>query len=420
MLAACGSSGSSGSSSGSTGREIKIGFVSPLTGPLATFGGLDQYCVTRWQEATKGGLKCGDGKTHPISIIVKDSQSDLRAATVAGDLITNSGVDIMMVAFDARHREPRCLAGRGAPGAVHLQRLPVAAVLLRARRHAHNAIQVDVPRVLGPRRRDGGLHRHVEHDQDQQARRRDVAERRRRPGLGQPQDGQPPLLKAAGYNFVDGGRFQDGTQDYTPQITKFKSSGVDIVSGVFIPPDFVNFWKQAAQQGLHPRVVSIGKALLFPAEMEAIGSIGYGLTTECWWSPWHPFKSSLTGETCSQLAADWTKRTGKEWAQPLLHYAVFEIVADVLKRTTNVDDKQAILNAILATDLNTVQGHITWKGGPLNPVKNVCRTVLVGGSWVKGTTYPFELELVDTAHAAAAPFFVKIPQNGKIAPLTAV
>ena len=36
---------------------------------------------------------------HPINIIIKDSQSDSnRAATVAGDLINNDGVDIMMVA----------------------------------------------------------------------------------------------------------------------------------------------------------------------------------------------------------------------------------------------------------------------------------------------------------------------------------
>ena len=36
---------------------------------------------------------------HPIEFIVKDSQSELdRAATVAGELITNDGVDVMMVA----------------------------------------------------------------------------------------------------------------------------------------------------------------------------------------------------------------------------------------------------------------------------------------------------------------------------------
>jgi len=41
----------------------------------------------------------------------------------------------------------------------------------------------------------------------------------------------------------------------------------------------------------------------------------------------------------------------------------------------------------------------------------------VGGMWTKGATYPFELELVDTAHAKAAPFDVTIPTNGKLAPM---
>jgi len=38
--------------------------------------------------------------------------------------------------------------------------------------------------------------------------------------------------------------------------------------------------------------------------------------------------------------------------------------------------------------------------------------------WVKGTQYPFDLNLVDTSHAAAAPFSVTIPQSGKVAPLS--
>jgi branched-chain amino acid transport system substrate-binding protein len=152
--------------------------------------------------------------------------------------------------------------------------------------------------------------------------------------------------------------------------------------------------------------------------MEAIGDIGYGLTTECWWSPWHPFKSSLTDQTCQQLADAWTTGSGKEWNQTLLHYAVFEIVVDSLKRTKDVEDKQSILDAIKATDLDTIQGHITWSAGaPLNPVPNVCRTVLVGGMWTKGTDYPFELLLVDTAHAKEAPFDVTIPTNGKVEPI---
>lgn len=82
-----------------TGDEIKMGFVSPITGAIALFGVPDQYCADRWREAVKEGVVCGDGKNHPVKIEVADSQSDSnRAAQVAGDLINNTKVDIMMVA----------------------------------------------------------------------------------------------------------------------------------------------------------------------------------------------------------------------------------------------------------------------------------------------------------------------------------
>ena len=99
-LAACGSSGSSSgdSSSSGGGRTIKIGFVSPQTGALAAFGEADTYCVKRWNDTMKDGITTADGVTHPIEILVRDSQSDSnRAASVAGDLMTNDGVDVMMV-----------------------------------------------------------------------------------------------------------------------------------------------------------------------------------------------------------------------------------------------------------------------------------------------------------------------------------
>ena len=40
---------------------------------------------------------------------------------------------------------------------------------------------------------------------------------------------------------------------------------------------------------------------LFPQSVEALGEIAANTTTECWWSPYHPFKSSLTGETTAEL-----------------------------------------------------------------------------------------------------------------------
>jgi len=426
VLSACGSSGGGGASaSGSavaTGRTIKVGFVTPKTGNLATFGQLDTFIVEQWKEAVKGGVQCGDGKTHPIDIIVKDSASDsATAARVAGDLITNNGVDIMMVASTPDTVNPVATAAEsfGVPCVSNdcpwqpyffgRQKNPAKPVPFKWTYHFFWGLE-DVTAVFTGMWDQLPTNKLVgemwPNDADGK-------------GWADAITGQPKMLKAAGYTFLDPGRFPVGAQDYTPQITKFKAAGCEILSGVFIPPDFVNFWKQSYQQGFQPVAATVGKALLFPAEMEAIGPIGYGLTTECWWSPWHPFTSSLSGQTCQQLADAWTASNGKEWAQPLLHYAVFEVVVDALKRATNVDDKQVIVDAIKNTTLDTIAGKVTWTAGePLNPVPNVCRTVLVGGMWTKGTKYPFDLLLVDTSHAAEAPFNVTIPENGKLAPIS--
>jgi branched-chain amino acid transport system substrate-binding protein len=419
VLAACGSSSSSSDSS--SGSTIKVGFVAPLTGSLAAFGETDKWLVEQWKAAVKDGVKCGDGQTHPIDIIIKDSQSDSnRAATVAGDLVTNDGVSVMMVAStpdtvspvadQAEALQVPCVSNDCPWQAFYYNRGGTAEKGFDWTYHVFWGLE-DVTAVftgmwdqLKTNKKVGAM---WPNDADGLA-------------WSNAKTGQPPMLKKAGYTVVDGGRFQDGTEDYTTQISKFKSADCDILSGVFIPPDFVNFWKQSYQQQFQPVAATVGKALLFPAEMEAIGEIGYGLTTECWWSPWHPFKSSLTGQTCQQLADAWTTGSGgKEWNQTLLHYAVFEIVVDALKRTTDVTDKQAIIDAIKATDMDTIQGHVTWTAGaPLNPVPNVCRSVLVGGMWTKGTKYPFDLLLVDTQHAAEPPFNVTIPTNGKLAPMS--
>jgi branched-chain amino acid transport system substrate-binding protein len=105
------------------------------------------------------------------------------------------------------------------------------------------------------------------------------------------------------------------------------------------------------------------------------------LTTEIWWSPNHPFTSSLTGETAKALADGYVAATGKPWTQPIgFNHALFEVAADVIRRSADLSDPAAILDAITKTDIQTIVGPVNWKAGP---VKNVQKTPLVGGQWQK-------------------------------------
>ena len=54
---------------------VKIGYVSPQTGPLAPFGEADRWVIDQMKAAFKDGLTIG-GKKHDVQIILKDSQSN--------------------------------------------------------------------------------------------------------------------------------------------------------------------------------------------------------------------------------------------------------------------------------------------------------------------------------------------------------
>lgn len=76
-------------------RPIRIGFVSPETGPLAIFAEPDRFVLEQFRKKLADGLMI-NGAKHPVEFIVKDSQSSSnRASTVAQELILNDKVDII-------------------------------------------------------------------------------------------------------------------------------------------------------------------------------------------------------------------------------------------------------------------------------------------------------------------------------------
>lgn len=387
--------------SAAVGRTIKIGYVTPSTGPFSEFAAADTFVLNGVKEAVGTGIVNGD-TTYPIEIIVKDSQSDPnRAAAVAGELILDDGIDLMLVASTPETTNPvadQCEAN-GVPCVstitpwqpYFLGRQPgVAPPDTKPYAWTYHffwglediiAVFTDMWSQVPNNKAVGGL---WPNDGDGQA-------------WSSPEVGFPPALTAAGYTLTSPPLYETLTQDFSSQIRSFKNAGVEILTGVPIPPDFTTFWQQAAQQGFKPKIASIGKALLFPSSPAGLGELGEGLSSEVWWSPSHPFKSSLTGATSKALADGYTAAENKQWTQPIgFIHAVFEVGLDALTRATNVNDKATVRDAIKATALDTIVGRVEWNGAGLPPfaAANVAKTPLVGGQWVKGTTYPYDLVIV--------------------------
>ena len=380
---------------------LKIGYVSPQTGPLAPFGEADKWVIDQMKAAFKDGLTIG-GKKYDVQILLKDSQSNPnRAGEVANDLILKDKVALVLTAGTPETSNP-------VSDACELNEIPCISSVVPWQpwffgRKGDPAKGFNwtyhffwgLEDVIGnftnawksvqTNKKVGGL---FPNDGDGNA-------------WGDKELGFPKPLSAMGFTLTDPGRFQNGTQDFSAQIAAFKKDGVEIVTGVVIPPDAKTFLVQAKQQGFKPKVITLGKALLFPGAIEALGELGYGLTTEVWWSPSHPFTSSLTKQSAKALADSYETGTKKQWTQPIgFAHALFEVAADVLKRSKSLAAKD-VRDAVAATSMNTVVGAVKWGGQ--GPFKNVSKTPLVLGQWNKGTKYKVELSIVNNEAAKNIP-----------------
>jgi branched-chain amino acid transport system substrate-binding protein len=413
LLGACTGEGEDGGSvaadAGGDAREIKLGYVTPQTGPLAPFGEADAFVVGALETffATQG-LATGAGVSS-VQILQRDTASDpALAAEAATELITQDEVDIVLVSSTPDMTNPvadtceasgvPCIStvapwqswflGRGAS--------PVST--FRWTYHFFwgledvEAVFMDMWDEVDTNRRVGAL---WPNDPDGIA-------------WGDPATGFLPVVAQRGYQIVDPGFYENGNTDFSAQIDQFIAEQAELLVGVPIPPDFPTFWTQANEAGFRPRLATVAKALLFPSAVEALGDLGNNLATEVWWSPTHPFTSSLTGQTASELGDAYTEQTGRPWTQPIgLVHALFEVAAAALAQADSPDDRDGIVDALSTLRLDTVCGTLDWNAGP---VPNVSKIPLVGGQWRLGDAGP-ELVVVSNAQALA------IPRASEVQPL---
>jgi branched-chain amino acid transport system substrate-binding protein len=381
------------------GNTLKIGYVSPLTGPAAGFGEGDPYILGLARRALAKGLTIG-GKQYSVQVVSKDSQSNpTRCAQVANELIHSDKVDILLATSTPESVNPASDAaeaagvpsiatvvpweawyfGRGAkPGKPSPFRYGYifsfgTHEFFEAYTHLWPHVKTNKKvGVMWPNDSDGNAIR---------------------ASLG-------PLLEKAGYKIVDPGGYQDGTNDYSSQIAKFKSENCQIFNTFPIPPDFVTFWRQAAQQGYtkQVKIAQIAKTGLFPSQVEAVGKLGPTLASGAYWTPHFPYSSSLTGLSSKAIGDGYTKKTGRQWNQQLgSSMALLDAGVAALKAASDPKDKNAVAQAIGKLKVETPNGILHWGvGGAKNPFSSVYVTPIIGGQWVKaGGKFPLDFLLCE-------------------------
>ena len=396
------SSSSSSSTAGGSTQPIVIGFIHPLTGPLGEFGTSDNWIISTIQATSqfKNGIKVG-GKTYPVTIKSYDTQSDpTKAGQLASQAILTDKVDLILTSSTPETVNPVAtqaeklgcpticgnvpwqswyvnLGGNPTPGKstfkptwttmyfLGVNDLCNAFIPMWNRIHA----QLSTDKVAGcmfPNDSDGNAFRAA----------------------------WPLFAGPAGYTLVDPPAYTDGQTNYSSFISLFKSKNCEFFTNVPLPPDFNTFWKQAAQQGYKPKLATVAKVLLFPSDVQALGSLVNNVATDAWWTPNMPWKSSLTGQTCAQIAAAFTSATGSQWVQSLSNYSLFEVAYAALTAVNNPHDKTEVAAALFNVNIEGIAGQLNWTN-PKNPAPGVVDTPCVGVQWKPNSKYGWSMEVVD-------------------------
>jgi branched-chain amino acid transport system substrate-binding protein len=397
-------SSSSAGTGSSTSSQITIGWIHPLTGSLAGFGYPDNWVLQQVMATSqfKNGIKVG-GKTYTVRIKSYDTQSSVtQAGTLAKQAIQQDNVDLLFasstpetvnaVASEAETLGTPLICSNipweswyinlgGNPQKPTLKPKYTVMYFLGAE---HLALAF-IPMWSRIGEKYGNNHKVAAafpNDSDGNAFRAVF----------------PSILKGAGYSIDMSTAYTDGLTNYTSMITQFKNHGDDFFTNVPLPPDFATMWTQSLQQGFKPKLATVAKVLLFPTDAYSMGSKVYNIATDAWWVPELPWHSSLTGQTCPELASAYTAAGLGQPNQNISNYSLFEIAYAAFTLVDNPHDKAALAAALFQVKLpEAVAGPLdyTSTNAKTNPAPGVAITPPVGIQWQKGTKYPLEYKVVD-------------------------
>jgi branched-chain amino acid transport system substrate-binding protein len=379
--------------SSSPETTLKIGFVSPRTGALAAFGEADGFVLDLNRAKFTNGLTI-NGKTYGVTILDRDTQSDpARASQLTKDLINNENIDFVLTTSTPEVVNPAadaceasgvpCLStivpweawyfGRGAkPG----QPSPFKWTYhfcFGGKQFAVSYLSAWNKGGVATNRKLGVME---PGDADGMAIRNNL----------------DPVLAGAGFAITDPGPYQDGTADFSSQIAQFKAAGIELFNTFPIPPDFIAFWRQAAQQGLtrQLKIVQVAKFGLFPSSVEALGSSGHNLLSTAYWHSTYPYSSPITGKTGPALASAYQAASGRQWQQQLgASQALLDVGFAALRQAADPKNKAALAASLAKLNVTTTVGRVDFTSGP---VPNVATMNLVNCQWVKAAAGPYKLD----------------------------
>lgn len=345
-LGACGGSGGGASSSGGggSGEPIKIGADVPLTGPLAGNGqdlkkayqlGIDEINA-------KGGIN-----GRKVQLTVEDDKGDPAVATnVVRKLATSDRVDAILGSYGS---EPALASSAVAEQYKIPNVQPFASapeMVTRGFKYLFNTFRLSsnievetdkfVNAVVKPKTAA------VIYIDNPFA----IA------GAKTITQG----LQRAGVNIVVNQKIASGESNYTSVISKVKAAKPDALMMVIYLPDDLVIMKELKQFNVAPKFVYVESSIHFePAVKQALGEAADWVVASPDWFPGAP------NEQAKSLVKRYNARYHEDpTIETMKGYQAEQILFDAIKRAGSTD-KDKVRDALAATDLDTVGGHVTFE-----------------------------------------------------------
>lgn len=149
--------------------------------------------------------------------------------------------------------------------------------------------------------------------------------------------------------------YAPGTTDFSSIILPAKDSGAEVVLALPNPPDGLALAKQIKELDFNAKAYVFIRAADPPSWGENLGADGNGFMLMPGWNRALKFKG------VTEMAQRYQDKFGSPPAATTgPAYAAVQILADAIQRAGSLD-RDAIRDAIAATDMDTVMGHVTFK-----------------------------------------------------------
>lgn len=416
LLAGCGNSGGgstpapagSGSTSGggaSTGSNvIKIGYVSPITGPLSHFSvGMDRTIENVVAAMNEKGYDIG-GVHYTVEVIKGDSESDpVKAAEVATKLVQNDGCQILLGEWTPDTMNPVSEAA---------EKLKVPCIVDGGPDTSWT--------VAGPYDYSFACAMRYEKQVDEYFNAFDQMETNKKIGLvlDSSMDGVGMLdlvkqkAEEYGYTIVnpDASELaQEGATDFTAIVQKIQGEGADIMLASLLGFQLSGLWANVDSLGYQPKFVILSKGMHFSSDVLTLTNAkgectGTYTCIETQWTREYPFTSSLLGKTAEELSADFEENVGEAPDVTIgWDYVFFDLIDQALKTTasTSSEDIVAALEAI--QNFDCIYGNISCAED------RVFETPITFGQWVPDETWGLRKAVTGCKHVPAAES-IRVPQ----------